>query len=160
MKTISIPWFTPEFDGPVERERLRAVLASNYLNDGAVSREFEQRIAELVAVKHCVAVTSGTAAISLALSAAGIGPGDEVLVPDLTFVATANAARMIGAEVKLVDVEPRRFAIDVDKAAKAVGPVRARSYPSMSMAGAPFTTRCSPLRRKKASKSSATPPNA
>jgi perosamine synthetase len=122
MKTISIPWFTPEFDGAVERERVCAVLASNYVNDGAVSREFEQRIAELVGVKHCVAVTSGTAAISLALSAAGIGPGDEVLVPDLTFMATANAARMIGAEVKLVDVEPRRFAIDVDKATSAVGP--------------------------------------
>jgi perosamine synthetase len=122
MKTILIPWFVPEFDGPVERERVRAVLASNYLNDGALSREFEKRIAELVGVKHCVAVTSGTAAISLALSAAGIGPGDEVLVPDLTFVATANAARMVGADVKLVDVEPRRFAIDVDKAANAVGP--------------------------------------
>jgi perosamine synthetase len=122
MTKISIHWFTPEFDGPVERERLLAVLASNYLNDGPLAREFERRIAELVGVKHCVAVTSGTAAISLALSAAGIGPGDEVLVPDLTFVATANAARMIGAEVKLVDVEPRRFAIDVDKAAKAVGP--------------------------------------
>jgi perosamine synthetase len=122
MKTISIPWFVPEFDGPVERERLCAVLTSNYLNDGAVTREFEQRIAELVGVKHCVAVTSGTVAISLALSASGVGPGDEVLVPDLTFIATANAARMIGADVKLVDVEPRRFAIDVDKAAKAVGP--------------------------------------
>jgi perosamine synthetase len=122
MKTISIPWFTPEFDGAAERERVRTVLASNYLNDGAVSREFEQRIAELIGVKHCVAVTSGTVAISLALSASGVGPGDEVLVPDLTFVASANAARMIGAEVKLVDVEARRFTIDVGKAAKAVGP--------------------------------------
>ena len=122
MKTISIPWFTPEFGGAVEQERLCAVLASNYVNDGAVAREFEQRIAELIGVKHCVAVTSGTAAISLALLAIGIEPGDEVLVPDLTFVATANAARMIGAEIKLVDVEPRRFAIDVDKAARAVGP--------------------------------------
>src|SRR5437870_160096 len=122
MKPISIPWFIPQFDGPVEREHVLAVLASNYLNDGSLSREFEQRIAELVGVKHCVAVTSGTAAISLALLAVGIGPGDEVLVPDLTFVATANAARMIGAEVKLVDVEPRRFAINVNNAAKAVGP--------------------------------------
>lgn len=120
MKTFSIPWFTPEFGGTRERERVCAVLATNYLNDGAVSREFEQRIAELVGAKHCVAVTSGTAAISLALLAVGIGPGDEVLVPDLTFVATANAARMIGAEVKLIDVEPRRFGIDVTKA--AVGP--------------------------------------
>src|SRR4051812_25189926 len=106
MKTISIPWFTPEFDGALEQERVCAVLASSYVNDGAVSREFERRIAELIGVKHCVAVTSGTAAISLALLATGVEPGDEVLIPDLTFVATANAARMIGAEVKLVDVEP------------------------------------------------------
>jgi perosamine synthetase len=122
VRKISIPWFAPEFDGPVERERLLAALASNYLNDGPLAREFEQRIAEFIGVKHCVAVTSGTVAISTALLAAGIGPGDEVLVPDLTFVATANAARMIGAEVKLVDVEPRRFAIDINKAAQAVGP--------------------------------------
>jgi perosamine synthetase len=121
MPKISIPWFAPEF-GRLEQERVCAVLASNYVNDGAVSRELERRIAELIGVKHCVAVTSGTAAISLALSASGVGPGDEVLVPDLTFVATANAARMIGADVKLIDVEPRRFAIDVEKAARAVGP--------------------------------------
>src|SRR5262249_35420339 len=73
--------------------------------------------------RYCVAVTSGTAAISLALLALDIGPGDEVLVPDLTFVATANAVRMIGAEVKLVDVEARQFTIDVHKAAAAIGPL-------------------------------------
>lgn len=120
MGEISIPWFGPEL-GPPEQDRVAAVIASNYINDGDVTREFERRIAERVGCQYCVAVTSGTAAISLALLALEIGPGDEVLVPDLTFVATANAVRMIGAEVKLVDVEPRRFTIDVEKAAAAIG---------------------------------------
>ena len=121
MNDISIPWFGPEM-GPREQERVAAVIASNYINDGSIAREFEQAIADLIGCSYCVAVTSGTAAISLALLALGIGPGDEVIVPDLTFIATANAARMIGANVKLVDVEPRRFTIDVDKVDTAIGP--------------------------------------
>ena len=121
MNDISIPWFSPEM-GLREQEQVAAVIASNYINDGSVTREFKSRIAEYIDCRYCVAVTSGTAAISLALLALEIGPGDEVLVPDLTFIATANAARMIGAEVKLVEIEPRRFTIDVDKAAAAIGP--------------------------------------
>lgn len=54
--------------------------------------------------------------------AVGVGPGDEVIVPDLTFVATANAVRLTGADVKLVDVEPRRFTLDVAKTKSAIGP--------------------------------------
>jgi perosamine synthetase len=121
MNDISIPWFGPEM-GRREQERVAAVIASNYINDGSITREFEAAIAELIGCRYCVAVTSGTAAISLALLALGIGPGDEVIVPDLTFIATANAARMIGADVKLVDIELRRFTIDVDKVRAALGP--------------------------------------
>lgn len=116
-----IPWFPPEV-GAAEAERLTEVIASGYLNDGPVTREFERRVAAIVGVKHCVGVTSGTAAISLALMAAGIGPGDEVIVPDLTFIATANAVRMFGAVAKLVDVEPRRFTLDLEKVQAAIGP--------------------------------------
>lgn len=121
MSEVSIRWFAPEV-GDLEQSRVAAVLASNYINDGEVSREFERRIADLVGVKHCVAVTSGTAAIALALIALGIGYGDEVLVPDLTFIATANAVRLTGATVKLVDIEPRRFGIDPDQVRAAIGP--------------------------------------
>jgi perosamine synthetase len=121
MNDISIPWFTPEM-GRREQERVAAVIASNYINDGSIAREFEHAIAEFIGCRYCVAVTSGTAAISLALLALEIGPGDEVIIPDLTFIATANAARMIGADVKLVDIEPRRFTIDVDKVHTAIGP--------------------------------------
>src|SRR5438270_5929108 len=93
MNHISIPWFGPEM-GQQEQEQVAAVIASNYINDGSITREFEERVAERIGCRYCVAVTSGTAAISLALLALGIDPGDEILVPDLTFIATANAARM------------------------------------------------------------------
>jgi perosamine synthetase len=118
---MKIKWFGPQL-GEREHAAVAAVIASNYINDGHVTREFEKRIAERIGTKHCIAVTSGTAAISLAVIGLGIGRGDEVLVPNLTFVATANGVRMAGADVKLIDVEPQRFTIDVDKAAAAIGP--------------------------------------
>jgi perosamine synthetase len=121
MAVTKIKWFGPEV-GEEEQRAVAAVVASNYINDGPVAREFEARMSERLEVKYAIAVTSGTAAISLALMGLGVGPGDEVLVPDLTFIATANAVRLAGAEVKLVDVEPHRFVMDVDKAAAAIGP--------------------------------------
>jgi len=119
--TAPIPWFSVEV-GEAEQARVAAVLSSNYINDGPVTREFETRCATILGVAHCVGVTSGTVGIALALMAVGIGPGDEVIVPDLTFIATANAVRMTGASVRLVDVDPRRFALDVAKAEAAIGP--------------------------------------
>ncbi len=119
--TISIPWFYPQV-GEREQERVAAVVASGYINDGNVAREFEAKTAELVGVRHCVAVTSGTVAIALSLMGLGVGPGDEVIIPDLTFVATANAVRLAGADVRLVDVEPLRFTLDVEKVRSAIGP--------------------------------------
>ena len=92
---------------------VRSVLESNYVNDGDVTEEFERRIAELVGAKHAIGVTSGTAAIYLSLMALGIGPGDEVIVPDVTFIATANAAAMTGANVVLVDVDPATLNMSV-----------------------------------------------
>lgn len=108
-----IAWFGPHLSGR-ELEFLRGVLEREYVNDGPLTREFERKVAAFVGTRHAVAVTSGTMAIALALMAAGIGPGDEVLVPDLTFIATANAVRLAGADVKLVDIEPVRFGVDPD----------------------------------------------
>lgn len=118
--TAAISWFAPEV-GEREKELVLEVLDSNYLNDGAVTRRFESEVSELIGVKHCVAVTSGTAAITLALMGMGIGPGDEVIVPDLTFIATANAVRLAGADVKLVDIEPKRLTIDNEKLVASIG---------------------------------------
>ena len=85
-----IPWFSPEMTGD-EISILQKVINSNFVNDGPLTREFEKAISEIINVKYCVAVTSCTAAISLALYSFDIGFGDEVIVPNLTFIATANA---------------------------------------------------------------------
>lgn len=96
----------------LELERIRRVLDSNYLNDGDVTLAFERELAGLLNVKHVVAVTSGTTAIFLALVAAGVQPGDEVIVPDLTFIATANAVTLAGATPMLVDIDPATLLLD------------------------------------------------
>ena len=116
-----IPWFRPQLGEP-EYASVAAVLASNYINDGAVTREFERGVAERLGSAYCVAVTSGTVAISLSLIGLGVGPGDEVIVPDLTFIATANAVRMVGASVCLMDVERNRFTLDPEKVRAAITP--------------------------------------
>ena len=128
-----LAWFGPHLTGR-ELERLRDVLDRQYVNDGPLAREFERRVAGFVGTRHAVAVSSGTAAIALALMAAGIGPGDEVLVPDLTFIATANAVRLAGADVKLVDVEPSRFGIDPDAVEAAIG-ARTRALVTVDVNG-------------------------
>jgi dTDP-4-amino-4,6-dideoxygalactose transaminase len=119
MANVRIPWFAPITD-QAEKALVNQVLDSQYLNDGKVTRELERRVAELVGVKHCVAVTSGTSALTLCLMAKGIGHGDEVIIPDLTFIATANAVRLAGAEPVLVDVRRDRFDMDADAAKKAI----------------------------------------
>jgi perosamine synthetase len=121
MTAEKIPWFMPQV-GAREQALITAVIESNYINDGPLVRDLEKRLAERLDVKHAIAVTSGTAGISLALMAVGVGPGDEVIVPDLTFIATANAVRMTGADVRLVDVERHRFTMDPEKLRAAIGP--------------------------------------
>lgn len=142
-----IAWFGPHLTGR-ELERLRDVLDRQYVNDGPLAREFERRIADFVGTRHAVAVTSGTAAIALSMMAAGIGPGDEVLVPDLTFIATANAVRLAGADVRLVEVEPVRFAVDPGAVEAAIGPrTRALVTVDVNGRGADYT-QLEPLCRK------------
>lgn len=130
---VNIPWFSPEMTGS-EQELLRNVLESNFINDGPVTRRFEAEIARIAGTKHAVAVTSGTIAITCALMALGIGAGDEVLVPDFTFIATANAVKLTGATPVLVDIEARRFNLDLDSAAKALTP-RTRAVVSVDVNG-------------------------
>lgn len=129
----SIGWFSP-LTGKREKDLVQEVLDSNYLNDGDVTRTFEAKVAELIGVRHCLAVTSGTAAIALTLMAKEIGQGDEVIVPDFTFIATANAVRLAGAQVKLVDIEPKRFSIDIEKVKSCIGP-RTRAIVAVDVNG-------------------------
>ncbi len=82
-----------------------AVLKSEYLTTGPVVGEFETAFADRVGARHAVACSSGTAALHLAAMALRLGPGDAVVVPSLTFVATANVVRFVGAEVVFADVD-------------------------------------------------------
>ncbi len=114
MSTISsnkIEWWQPVI-GTTEYELTQDVLKSGFLNDGKLTERFEQEVAALLKVKYAVAVTSGTAALYLALKAIDVGPGDEVIVPDTTFIATANAVVMAGATPRLVDVDRKTLNID------------------------------------------------
>jgi perosamine synthetase len=117
--TTTIPWWLPDVAAE-EREAVGRVIDSNYLNEGDVTAEFERRFAETVGAAHAVATTSGTAAIFLALAGLGIGAGDEVIVPDVTFIATANAVTLTGATPVLVDVDADTLNIDVAAAERAI----------------------------------------
>jgi len=106
--------------GDEEIAAVAAVLRSGYLVQGQHVQAFEQRVAEAVGVRHAVAVSSGTAALHLALRAAGIGPGDEVIVPDFTFPATANVVELVGARPALVDIDLATFNVDVAQIRPAI----------------------------------------
>ena len=86
-----------------ERQAVDAVLRSGWLSMGPVTARFEQALADYVGSPHALAVTNGTAALHLAAAALGVGPGDEVICPALTFVASAAAMRHAGAEAVLGD---------------------------------------------------------
>ncbi len=107
--------------GDEEREAVDQVLASGQLAQGPQVEAFEGEFARLVDGRHCVAVNSGTTALHLGLLAAGIGPGDEVIVPSFTFAGTAHAVRLCGAEPVFVDIDPATFCIDAAAVDAAVG---------------------------------------
>jgi perosamine synthetase len=105
-KLCRIPVAEPDLAGR-ELEYVAECIASGWISSqGEYVRRFEAGFAELSGVEHALATSSGTTALHLALAALGVGPGDEVIVPDLTFIATANAVSYCGASVVLVDVDP------------------------------------------------------
>jgi perosamine synthetase len=114
-----IPWWQPKV-GAYELDSVKRVLESEYINEGRVAEEFEHRIAELIGARYAVAVTSGTAAIAVALIGIGICHGDEVIVPDVTFIATANAVRLAGGEPVLVDIDPSTLNICPNAVERAI----------------------------------------
>ena len=110
-RTDRIPIADPDV-GEAEVERVQAVLADGQLADGPVVREFEDSFAEYCGADHGVAAANGTAALHAALVALGIGHGDRVVTTPFSFVATANAIRLAGAEPVFADVDPGTCNLD------------------------------------------------
>ena len=96
-------------------EVLKSGVLTSRAGSGSMVAKFEEEFAKFVGAKYAVAANSGTAALHMALLAAGIGPGDDVLVPSFTFVATAEAVVLAGARPIFVDIEPETYCIDPTK---------------------------------------------
>lgn len=112
MSARRIPLLEPVLLGN-ERAYLDECVASGQVSSvGPFVPRFEREFAKRVGAEHAVACASGTAALHLAMLAVGVGPGDDVLVSDLTFIASANPARYCGARVTLVDSEPTGWNLD------------------------------------------------
>ncbi|QOZ54566.1 DegT/DnrJ/EryC1/StrS aminotransferase family protein [Bradyrhizobium sp. CCBAU 53338] len=131
-----IPCFRPSI-GEDEIEAVVDVLRSGWLTTGPRAREFEEKFAAYMGEGvQAVAVNSATAGLHLAAEACGIGPGDEVLVPTLTFTASASVIRYLGAEVVLVDVDENTHCIDLEQAERLLTP-RCKAIIPVHFAGFP-----------------------
>jgi perosamine synthetase len=114
-----IPFARPDFDD-AEARAVAAVLATGWVSQGPKVAEFEARFASRVGAAHGVATTSCTTALHLALVIAGVGPGDEVICPSYTFIATANAVLYAGATPVFADIDPLTWNIDPTDALRRV----------------------------------------
>lgn len=124
-------WIRPE-----DIEAVDEVLRSDWLTTGPKVAEFERAVAAFVKARHGVAVSSGTAALHAAMYAADIGPGDEVIVPAITFVATANAVVYQGGTPVFGDVEPDTLLLDPHDVAERITP-KTRAIVPVDFAGQP-----------------------
>jgi UDP-2-acetamido-2-deoxy-ribo-hexuluronate aminotransferase len=107
----------PRIDAAIAR-----VLAHGKYILGPEVAQIEERLADYTGAKYCISVANGTDAIQIALMALGIGPGDEVVTPGFTYIATAEAAAVLGAKPVFVDVDPVTFNLDPARLEDAITP--------------------------------------
>jgi perosamine synthetase len=122
-------------DDQIQKVVLNVLNSGRYIN-GQNLKNFEEEFADLCSIKYAVGVSSGTSAILLSLMALGIGEGDEVIVPSLTFIATASPAKFLGATLIYVDIDPETYTIDpaelqekITPKTKAIIPVHLYGHP-------------------------------
>ena len=113
MNAGRINWWRTSF-GEKEIDAIADAIRLESVSQGEIASLFEKEVAAILGVKHVVATSNGTAALSMALMAVGVAPGDEVIVPNRTWIATAHAAYILGAKIVLADVERNRPIIDVE----------------------------------------------
>ena len=111
------PWIDDQ-----ELEQLKRVVASTYVVEHELTAEFEQLTRDLTGARHAIAVTNGTMALYCCLKALDIGPGDEVIVPNITFIATANAVILAGATPVFCEILPTTFCLDPARAEALITP--------------------------------------
>jgi perosamine synthetase len=122
---VTLPFIAlaqPDLGGNEGRYVQECIATSWISSHGRFISEFEAAAAELAGTKHAIATNNGTTALHLALVALGVGPGDEIIVPTVTYVATANAVIYCGATPVLVDVEPGTLNISLEDVARKITP--------------------------------------
>jgi perosamine synthetase len=116
---MQVPFARPYLTGE-EGEAVAKVISTGWVSQGPQVQAFEQAFAQRVGAADAVATTSCTTALQLALHGIGIGPGDEVIVPSLSFIATANSVWMCGARPAFADIDPRTYNLDPAAAERAI----------------------------------------
>ncbi len=122
MNTEFIPVSMPDLSGNEEKYVIDALRSTWISSTGPYVKRFENEFSQLCTVEHAIPVSNGTVALHLALMALGVSPGDEVIVPSLTYIATANAVKYVGAEPVFVDVDENTWCIDPSKLEDAISP--------------------------------------
>ena len=131
----NIPIARPSM-GVEEEAAVLSVLRSGWISQGPKVAEFERQFAAYVGTPHAIALSSCTTALHLAMLLAGIKEGDEVLCPSLSFIATANAIRYVGAAPVFVDIDPGTYNIDPNRVEEAITP-RTRAILAVHQVGMP-----------------------
>jgi len=131
-----VPLYQHLFNRRDAERAYAAILTGEVSGHSDIVAEFEQAFAEYLGVDHAVAVTSGTAALKVALHAVGVGKGDEVIIPSFTIISCALAVIELGARPVLVDVTPDTWIIDVDQLYRAVTP-KTKAVIAVDMFGHP-----------------------
>ena len=117
-----IPVSMPDLTGNEQAYAADAVASTWISSSGKYLDRFEQEFAEACGCRFALGTSNGTTALHLALAALGVGPGDEVIVPSMTYIATANAVTYCGAEPVFVDIEPTTWCLDPAKIEDAITP--------------------------------------
>ena len=134
-KKIKVPFIVPEITDDDKKEIL-SVLNQNLLTDGPKLREFEKKFSKFCGSKYAIGVSSATAALHLSLTALGIKKNDEVIIPDLTFVATANAVLFTGATPVIADIDKDNFNISIQSIERSITK-RTKAIIPVHFAGSP-----------------------